>query len=391
MSVATADRRRFVCRTCAGIAALAMGRAALADDASPWNPPPRFAPPDAASDEGGLWAMMAHEEQRLRRSQLLIRDAQLRAYLQGVTCKLGGEHCPDIRIYLVRTAWFNASMAPNGMMQVWSGLLLRVDNEAQLAAILGHEIGHYLRRHGLERLKDARSRATFATLLMPLGLAGSAGAFLAAASGFAYTRDQEREADRIGLTLMRNAGYDPREASVIWSNLLDEAAVHTGANLTSNSPMFATHPASAERRETLAQLAGSGGGDLFASEYLLHTTLLQRDLLDDELKRAEFDESIVLLNRLTKRSPERADLLYFRGEAHRLRNQKDDADLAQADFNSALALPQCPPEADRSLGFLHQARGEKAAARASFERYLQAAPEASDAAMIHTYLQELQS
>ena len=55
---------------------------------------------------------------------------------------------------LVRTPYFNASMAPNGMMQVWSGLLLRVDNEAQLAAVLGHEIGHYLARHSVERLRD---------------------------------------------------------------------------------------------------------------------------------------------------------------------------------------------------------------------------------------------
>ena len=55
-------------------------------------------------------------------------------------------------------------MAPNGMMQVWSGLL-RVDNEAQLASVVGHEIGHYLQRHTVERLRDAQSRSAFGMVL----------------------------------------------------------------------------------------------------------------------------------------------------------------------------------------------------------------------------------
>jgi len=384
------DRRaalRWGCAHCA-LLVLAQRRALAADPAS-WVAPSRFAAPDPASDEGGLWAMMAHEEQRIRRGQLLMRDRGLHDYLQTVACRLGGEHCPDIRIYPIRTPWFNASMAPNGMMQVWSGLLLRVDNEAQLAAVLGHEMGHYMQRHALERLKDARSRSAFATLLMPFGLGGALGAMMIAASSFSFTRDQEREADRIGLTLMRQAGYDPREASVIWSNLLAEASVHPGANVSRTSPMFATHPASAERRETLAQLAGAGGGDTLQSEYLAHVALLQRDLLEDEIKRAEFDETIVLLDRLTRRSPERPDLLYFRGEAHRLRAQKDDTDLALADLNAASAMPEPPAEVERSLGFIHQARGDKAAAREAFGKYLQAKPDAGDAAMIQSYVREL--
>jgi len=248
---------------CARCAALAMAaRGALAEVGADWAAPPRFVAPDPASDEGGLWAMMAHEEQRLRRSQLLLRDRELHDYLQAVACKLGGAHCPDIRVYPIRTPWFNASMAPNGMLEVWSGLLLRVDNEAQLAAVIGHEMGHYLQRHTLQRLQDARSRSAFATFLMPFGIGGLLGAYAVVASQFSFSRDQERDADRIGLILMRQAGYDPHEASRVWSNLLAEASVHPGANVSKTSPMFATHPASAERRETLAKLAGDGGGEI---------------------------------------------------------------------------------------------------------------------------------
>jgi predicted Zn-dependent protease len=383
------DALRWACAHCALLAMLQ--RQALAADLKGWAPPSRFVAPDAASDEGGLWAMMAHEEQRIRRSQLLMRDGGLHDYLQAVACKLGGEHCPDIRIYPIRTPWFNASMAPNGMMQVWSGLLLRVDNEAQLAAVLGHEMGHYMQRHTLERLKDIRHRSAFATFLMPLGLGGALGSMLIAAGSFQFSRDQERQADQIGLTLMRRAGYDPREASLIWGNLLAEASVHPGANVSKTSPMFATHPASAERRETLAQLAGDGGGDTFQSEYLTHVMPFQRDLLEDEIKRAEFDETIVLLDRLVKRSPQRPDLLYYRAEAHRLRAQGNDVDLALADLTAASAIPEPPAEAQRSLGFIHQARGDRQAAREAFEKYLQAKPDAGDAAMIQSYVRELGS
>jgi len=383
------DALRWGCAQCALLAIAS--RRAWAEVGPNWTPPPRFAAPDPASDEGGLWAMMVHEEQRIRRSQLLLRDRELHDYLQAVACKLGGEHCPDIRVYPIRTPWFNASMAPNGMMEVWSGLLLRVDNEAQLAAVLGHEIGHYLQRHLLERLKDARSRSAFAIFMMPFGLIGALGQFTAAAGQFSFSRDQEREADQIGLILMRQAGYDPREASVVWSNLLAEASVHPGANLSKTSPMFATHPASAERRETLARLAGEGGGETFQAEYLARTALLQRDLLEDEIQRAEFDESIVLLDRLVKRSPERADLPYYRAEAHRLRAQKDDVDVALADLNAASTMPQPPVEVQRSLGFIYQARGDRLAAREAFKKYLQAKPDAGDAAMIRSYVQELGS
>ena len=190
---------------------------------------------------------------------------------------------------------------------------------------------------------------------------------------------------------MRQAGYDPREASLVWSNLLAEASAHPGANVSTTSPMFATHPASAERRETLAKLARDDGGEIFQSEYLAHVAPLQRDLLEDEIKRAEFDETIVLLDWLATRSRERPDLLYYRAEAYRLRAQGNDADQALDDLRAASLMPQPPAEVDRSMGFIYQKRGDKAAARDAFARYLQQKPDASDAAMIQSYVRELGS
>lgn len=382
-------RRHLLAAGCAHCAGLWSGVAAAQAGGADWIAPDRFAKPDLATDEGGLYAMMDREEKRLRRSPFVIRDAALQDYLQGIVCKLGGQHCPDVRVYPVRTPFFNASMAPNGMMQIWSGLLLRVDSEAQLAAVLGHEMGHYMQRHMLERLRDARARSAFATLMVPFGLVGLVGQLAALAGMMAFSRDQERQADGIGITLMRHAGYDPREAAKVWGNLRAELAAVPGGDPTKASPMFATHPASDERAETLTRLAESAtGGFVGQAEYQDRLAPFQFDLLEDELKRGQHAESLALLDRLVARSPQRADLLYFRGETRRLRAQTDDFDAARADLERAVALGNEPAQVHRALGYIHQKQERVPQAQAAFARYVERLPDAPDANLIRSYLSE---
>lgn len=355
-----------------------------------WNMPPRFAAPDAASDEGGLWSVMAREEQRLRRSPFLIRDAQLRDYLQNVVCRLAGPHCPDVRVYAVRNANFNANMAPNGMMQVWSGLLLRMDNEAQLAAVVGHEVGHFMQRHSLERLRDAKAKSAAGVFLAPFGLVGLVGQLALVASMFAYTRDQEREADTISIQLLAAAGYDTSQAAIVWANLLAEVMARPKADASSTSVLFATHPASDEREETLRKL-GTAGGDKAEQAYRAQMTPWQMDFLEDELKRGQYEETLALLDRKISAEPKRADLLYFRAETRRLRGHGTDTELAFADLTATVVMEGAPPQTFRSLGLLLMARQDKAGAAAALTRYLELAPVAPDAGMIKTYLSELQT
>jgi predicted Zn-dependent protease len=390
-------RRQWLAAGCAQCAALWSGRVlaqrppAEPAPSAPWRSPDRFVRPDLASDEGGLWALMDREETRLRRSPFNIRDAGLHDYLHGVACKLAVEHCPDVRLYAVRTPFFNASMAPNGMLQVWSGLLLRIENEAQLAGVLGHELGHYLQRHTVDRLRDARSRSAFATFMAAFGVIGLVGQLATLASAFGFTRDQEREADRIGLTLMRDAGYDPRECSKVWDNLLAEAAAAPGGGAARN-PMFATHPPSDERSRTLARMAeGESGGFVGETEYARSLEPFRFGLLEDELKRGQYDETLMLLGRMLDRSPERPELLYFRGEAHRLRGKQGDLDAALADLHQATALGKEPAEVHRSLGYIHQRLGQVADAGVEFARYVELLPNAPDANLIRTYLPEEKS
>jgi len=385
MIVQQPSRRRALawgCVQCAGW--LGAGQALAAD----WAMPPRLSRPEIDGDEGGLWALVDREETRTRRSAFLVRDAALRSYLIGIACKLGGEHCADTRVYAMRTPWFNASMAPNGMMQVWTGLLLRVEDEAQLAAVLGHEIGHYLQRHSLARLRDLKSRSAVMGMMAFAGGLGLIGQMAMLAGHAAYSREHESEADRIGLLLMRQSGYDTLAAAEVWGHLRDELTAGAGGDPAKRSVMMATHPGVEERQRTLQTLAGEGGGFRGDVAYAQHIEPLMADLIDDELRRAQYDETLVLFERLAKRRPQRADLRFGRGEAHRLRGLPDDGAAALAEYQAALLLERPPPQTHRALGLLYRQQGRKAESRSHFEHYLQQAPTAPDAALIQSYLSE---
>jgi len=163
--------------------------------------------PEKASLEAGLWKQVEKIESETRRSGRLVKDPELNNYIKNIVCDLAGNHCPDIRLYILDVNLFNAAMYPNGMMHLYTGLLLRVQNEAQLASVLGHEIVHFVQRHSLKRYVDIQSKAdAMAVINIPLGLLGPyaslaslAGQLALLGSIMAYSRDHEREADLEGL------------------------------------------------------------------------------------------------------------------------------------------------------------------------------------------------
>lgn len=378
------DRRRLV----AGCACYALAGPAVAQEI--WQPPSRLARPDMATDEGGLWALMDREERNLRRSPFLIRDRGLHDYVQDIACRLAGDHCPDIRVHIVNTPLFNASMAPNGMMQVWSGLLLRVENEAQLAAVLGHEIGHYLEKHSVERLRDAKNASAFAQFIGLFGLAGAIGQLAVLAGMLAYSRDQERKADLIGSVLMHRAGYDPAEAAKVWRNLLLELKARPDGTGSTSSPLFATHPLPEERSETLDRLAATmPGGKTGAQAWDEKLRPFRLEWLKEEIKRGQHEESVALLTRMGTGETPHPDYRYARGEVYRLRSKEGDLDLALADFQAAIAMGGEPPEAHRAMGLIYRSRRQVAEAKASLQRYLDLAPAAPDRGLIRSYIEEV--
>jgi Zn-dependent protease with chaperone function len=389
---ASSGRRGFlrsVCGHCIGFSAMA-SLPGIAQDLSGAKVPPRFARPAVETDEGGLWGMMDREETRLKRSPLTIRDKELQAYLQDLVCKLGGEHCPDVRVYPVRMPLFNAMMAPNGMMIVWSGLMLRAENEAQLVAVLGHEMGHYLERHTVQQLRAQKDTAVLATMV---GMIGGVGTFIGqiglTAGLFAFSREHESRADRMGVRLMQQAGYDAREAASVWDNLLTELKVTGGKDAGKRNDLFATHPTTEGRRDELITLAGDKGGDKGEDRYRKVMAPLRFGWIQDEIKRGQYEESLLLFGRMLKKDPKDAEVLFARGEVYRLRDESGDTGRALADLDAASNVAGAPAEAFRSLGLVHQQRRDNLNAAKAFQSYLAMAPQAPDAAMVRSYLTEL--
>lgn len=174
----------------------------------------------------------------------------------------------------------NAFALPGGYVYVTRGLLALADDEAELAGVLAHEIGHVTARHTAQRYDRAQLGSIGAGLATVVGgvLLGDAGAQLgqqlgglgAAAYVQSYSREQEFEADQLGVRYLTRAGYEPRAMASFLAKLrakdeLDRAAGRGGRGV----PEFlASHPRAADRVARAAREAGGGPGRLDRDAYL---------------------------------------------------------------------------------------------------------------------------
>jgi predicted Zn-dependent protease len=156
--------------------------------------------------------------------------------------------------------YINAYTFPGGTMGVTRGIMTELDSEAELAALLGHEMGHVNARHAAQRQgQQMLSQAAVIGLAVAASVADSSWGGLAAVGGqigasallASYSRDNEREADALGQDYMVRAGY-PASGMVQLQSLLVRESKGTPSLLET---MFATHPMSAERLANAQRLA----------------------------------------------------------------------------------------------------------------------------------------
>lgn len=405
------NRRTFLsgCAVCAGLAvsARALSAAALRDGVDLFADmvPPGHRP-DPSSTEAGLWMYVEGFEDWLRNSHLVIADPELAAYLSDLSCRLAHGYCKDIRVYPMHLPRFNASMAPNGMMQVWSGLMLRVSSEAQLSAIIGHELGHYLRRHSLKGWKQQRDLTNFMSFLtVGLAAAGTSADTrqLAQLAGygliFSYGRDMEREADAIGGNLMHRAGINPWHGVTVWERLVAERSV--AKYRPREDPFFSTHPSDEERIHNLSRLAEELGQSRAAAlaegpdagpgaaDFQRIIGRHRARWIEDQLNLRQFNQAELILGWLAEDGVSPGQIHFYRGELYRQRGEAGDAALARAAYEKAVTHAAAPPEAHRSLGLIHMRAGDRDAARPCFARYLELKPGADDREMIRSYMGDI--
>jgi beta-barrel assembly-enhancing protease len=341
--------------------------------------------------EQGLWMQVDEAERELRTSKFVIRDPALNDYVRGVLCRtVGEERCGATRLYIVRSPYFNATMAPNGMMQVWTGLLLRVRNEAQLAAVLGHEFGHFEKRDGVRLFRDMRRKTNAMTWLsfLPYGV-GLVASFAVAGSIFEFNRDMERDADINGLRFIAHAGYSPKAFSGIWMQLraeMDATAIarNQKSRKDKGNGFFASHPGTAERLDYLAKAAAAipdPSDRTGEAEYRAAMANWWAPLIDDQIKLNDFGGTEFLLKNLAR--PEwTAELLYARGELYRTRGAAGDFEKAAGFYREAIAKGSALPEARRGLGLALIRSGAADEGRALLKQYVEMKPDAVDAKMM---------
>ncbi len=192
-----------------------------------------------------------------------IQDQQLNNYLTQVGNEMAVSSYRANMPYSFRgvnATYINAYAFPGGSIATTRGILVELDNEAELAGLLGHEIGHVNARHTAERMSKGivagLIAAGFAVYMQeehedwaPLaaGLGNiAAGAFLAH-----YSRDDERQADQLGMEFMTNIDQNPH-GMVGLMDLLRSMSKHKPSAI---EMMFATHPMSEERFQTAQQRA----------------------------------------------------------------------------------------------------------------------------------------
>jgi predicted Zn-dependent protease len=349
--------------------------------------------PRIDSDEAGLWLEADQIESALRQSPMLVRDQKLNEYVGLLVCSLAGPQYSAVRVLVVESPEVNAFCLPNGTMVVQTGLLLRMENEAQLAFVLGHELTHYLKRHGIVQHQTARTSDNVMVFLkVPLSILALLPDLAARGWVAAHGRDQEREADAGGFDAAVGLGYDSQQAAVIWANVQNEESANP--KRSSPSRFLADHPTNKERlasmKQRAAELQNQGHADNLGAETFHSVTApLRSTWLEQEIDRGEFSESIAVLQRLIKSDPRDGDLQYYLGESYRRRNDKGDNDRALAAYSVAIAATNAPVAVHRSFGLVALKSGQKAAARNAFRQYLALAPDASDRATIEYYLKTI--
>lgn len=355
--------------------------------------------PAAGTDEAELWYAMERVERELQVSPLLVRDPELNAYVRSVLCKVTGDYCRDLRLYIVDVPWFNASMAPNGVMIVWSGSLLRIRDEAQLALVLGHEFGHYRERHTLQQWRKLKRSSAFLGTFGVLasgagaGVAGMVANLAGLATMMKFTRDKEREADRIGFAQLVAQGYEPQAGVALWEGMLrEEEARDYGKPI----PVFSTHPQTRERRDDLKAAADAVANpphELGVDRYRSATRPHLRYWLEQELTRRMFASSMQVIRDLQAGAPPEDAGLYtfYLGEAYRRRGKEPDKAEAAKLYAQAVSQPGAPPEAWREHGLSLRAAGNRPQAAAALRRYLELSPQAEDLAFVAGYLADLEA
>src|SRR3954470_6658150 len=379
---------------------------------------PSFAP---QRDEAALWEQSRGEEQKLLGEVKLYGDRGLEAYLDEVVGRLNppamaSNPAIQYRVRVIEDPTLNAFAYPHGSIYVHTGLLARMEDEDELATVLGHEMTHVEYRHMLRYQRSAHNKAVgitvaavtasvllawvegdaldhghwaeaealdlFGHVMIDLGLAL---AFQASVNG--YGRGLEEEADKGGCGKLAAAGYDVREAPKVYQTLLEDQ----GDTRKAEAFFFGSHPRLSERIEVTKKYVAQHPGTRLSADradredtFARHIRPVVRDdaRLNIEMGRLALAEAE--LKKVRDWMPEDPETHFLKGrlrlaqagqspeEAQALRREAEDS------FRKAIELDAGRPDPHRELGLLLRERQDLRGACVQLRRYQKLAPDAED-------------
>ena len=353
-----------------------------------------------AEDENRLWQRAAEEQAALESSGIIYRDRALEDYLHQIASKLQPLEVQEkfsFRIRVIKDPYLNAFAFPNGVIYLHTGILSRLDNEAQLAALLAHEMTHSTHRHALRAFSGVKNqnklilslKQTVARIASTGDLLDHFGTTASMAAINGYAQHFETEADMVGLQLMAKAGYDPNEALRLFEHLKQELETE---NL--KEPFFfATHPQLQKRIENckgfLDKMAPPEARGIKNRERFLNSiqqVLFYNAFLD--LKAGRFRAAYRGAEKYLTIRNDDPKAYFLIGEILRQRGEAEDDMRAKDCYEKAIALDPLYPDPHKAIGLLYFKEGEWMLAKRSFESSLALSPQMQDRAYIQGYLQE---
>ena len=356
------------------------------------------------------------EEETLAKSGLFYDDPVYENYAGEVGKKLvqyiPGAEKVDFQFHTLRNPYLNAFAMATGALYVHTGLVARLQNEAQLAAVIAHEITHALEAHPVLGYTKSKSQTAGYQLLsigtsiaFALAGGGSAGAYygnqfaqlgltlMTSASMSGYSREMEEAADIGGLKWMAAAGYDPDEIPKVFELFLKEY----GDPGTLENFFWGDHPRNTTRMSYLKEnIRKEYPGGKYPGEYRgedvyrNRTTFLLREDARLNIEEGMCHTALAELDSFLLRKPDDPQALYLKGVAYyTMSSNPDTLSLSEKMLVKSIDLDPEFGKPNRMLAHKAEKDSLYQEAVAGYERYLALEPDAKDRLYIRWKIGEL--
>lgn len=382
---------------------------------------------------------------------MVVNDAVVTGYVERIGRSVVPQNAPENvhwRFRILRDPTPNAFALANGSIYINSGLLSRLQNQAQLAGVLAHESTHVTNRHTYTSYHDMRKKVVAIEIIQVGATAAGFGGVnagvvnaignlipaIVAETIFGYRREQEHESDVYAVKVMKAAGYDPEEMAKALDSLRNGPEV----DLSQESTFWSDHPKLEERVRDTSELAKqigepANGGRKDEWDYIASTKNAVRHDANLALILGRPRTAISIAERLIQLEPNNPDNYALLGDGFRALGARptkprsdevseegkaktrkmlnkmtpaeyekalmdapggkeqfaENCELALLSYTKALALDSNNPLAIRGMGFLDEAQGHFQDAQVNFKRYLELMPTAKDARQVRQHLEKL--